>query len=135
MEALIKESTENTPGIILDHTKHMLEFLGESRPEDVKKFFAPVFSWLEEYKSYLYFIAGSSSASVDVNCNFKLEYFNSSSAKVFLDLLNSLKDICKEGGNAKLNINWYYDAPDEDMRDAGEEFEKMVGIKFNLIEN
>ncbi len=135
MEALIKESTENTPGIILEHTKHSLEFLGESRPEDVKKFFGPVFAWLTEYKNYVYFIAGSSTGAVQVTCNFKLEYFNSSSAKIFLDILNVLKDICGDGSNAKLVINWYYDEPDEDMRDAGEEFEKMVGVKFNLIQN
>ena len=33
--------------------KHLIEFSGESRPEDTRNFFTPVFEWLEEYKKYI----------------------------------------------------------------------------------
>jgi len=133
MNTFILESTENTPGIILDHTKNYLEFIGESRPEDVKKFFTPIFEWLDNYKSHLYFLADKSSAPISVNTCFKMEYFNSSSAKYFLDLFMKLGEIDKGNTNVKVNVDWHYNEMDEDMRDAGEEFEKMVGLKFNLV--
>jgi|LakMenEpi03Aug12_release.lakeMendotaPanAssembly.Ray.scaffolds.fasta_scaffold1060896_2 hypothetical protein len=133
MDVLILESTENTPGIILDHNKNFLEFIGESRPEDVKKFFTPIFDWLDTYKNHLYFLADKSGSTINVDCNFKMEYFNSSSAKYILDLFMKLGEINKGNSNVNVNVNWHYNEMDEDMKDAGEEFEKLTGLKFNLV--
>lgn len=133
MDVLIIESTENTPGIILDHNKNFLEFIGESRPEDVKKFFTPIFEWLDAYKSHLYFLADKQGSAIKVECNFKMEYFNSSSAKYILDLFMKLGEIDKGNLNVNVNVNWHYNEMDEDMKDAGEEFEKLAGLKFNLV--
>ncbi len=128
MEALKLELTDNTPKIILDHTSHSLEFEGDSRPEDVQKFFQPVMNWLNEYEGYV-----QSAGDVTLNANFKLEYFNSSSAKYIMDIILKLGKIA-EPGNVTLNINWHYDEMDEDMLDAGEEFEDMLDVEFNFVE-
>ncbi|MCT4582586.1 MAG: DUF1987 domain-containing protein [Flavobacteriales bacterium] len=128
MEALKLELTENTPKIVLDHTTHALEFEGDSRPEDVQKFFQPVMNWLNDYESYV-----QSAGDVTLNANFKLEYFNSSSAKYIMDIILKLGKIA-EPGNVTLNINWHYDEMDEDMLDAGEEFEDMLDVEFNFVE-
>lgn len=128
MEALKLELTDNTPKIVLDHTKHELEFEGDSRPEDVQKFFQPVMDWLNDYEGYV-----QSAGEVTLNANFKLEYFNSSSAKYIMDIILKLGKIA-EAGNVTLNINWYYDEMDEDMLDAGEEFEDMLDVEFNFVE-
>lgn len=127
MEILNLELTDNTPKIILDHTKHELEFEGDSRPEDVQKFFKPVMSWLDDYESFI-----KSNSGITLNANFKLEYFNSSSAKYIMDIILKLGDI-KKNANISLNINWYYDEMDEDMLDAGEEFEDMLDVEFNFV--
>jgi hypothetical protein len=133
MNVLTLEQTDNTPGVILDHNKNLIEFTGESRPEDVKKFFTPIFEWLESYKNHLYYLADQSSSPITVITNIKMDYFNSSSAKYFLDLFMKLSEIDKGNNKIKIEVNWHYNEMDEDMRDAGEEFEKMSEMKFNLV--
>lgn len=127
MEALKLEVTDNTPKIILDPNSHELEFEGDSRPEDVQKFFQPIMNWLNDYESYVKTVG-----DVNLDTNFKLEYFNSSSAKYIMDIILKLGKIA-ESGNVKLNINWHYDEMDEDMLDAGEEFEDMLDVEFNFV--
>jgi len=128
MEVLKLELTDNTPKVILDHTKHEIEFEGDSRPEDVQKFFQPIMNWLNEYEEYV-----KSQGEVTINANFKLEYFNSSSAKYIMDIILKLGKIA-EPSSVTLNINWFYDEMDEDMLDAGEEFEDMLDVEFNFVE-
>ncbi|PCI94230.1 MAG: nuclear pore complex subunit [Flavobacteriales bacterium] len=124
------EATENTPKLELNSDNNTLLFEGESRPEDVQKFYQPVLSWLEDYSKHLYFIKDQNDTLIEVNCNFKFEYFNSSSAKYVMDIINFLK---KLKSSTQLNINWHYEEMDEDMLEAGEEFEKMLDVSFNFI--
>jgi hypothetical protein len=130
MENYRIEATVNTPLIDLNHDNHTLLFEGESRPEDVQQFYKPVVAWIEDYGKHLYFIKDMSEVSIEVNCNFKFEYFNSSSAKYVMDIINVLGGLDSE---VNLKINWHYEEMDEDMIDAGEEFEKMIGASFNFI--
>jgi len=127
MEALKLEVTDNTSRVLLDPNSHELEFEGDSRPEDVQKFFQPIMDWLNEYETYV-----KSLGEVTLNTHFKLEYFNSSSAKYIMDIILKLGKIA-EASNVSLNINWHYDEMDEDMLDAGEEFEDMLDVEFNFI--
>jgi hypothetical protein len=58
--------------------------------------------------------------------DFKLEYFNTASSKLILDVLTALEDI----ENAK--VAWYFYEDDEDMEEAGEEFSELVDVDFEL---
>ncbi len=127
MEVLNLELTDNTPKVVLDPVNHALEFEGDSRPEDVQKFFQPIMDWLNDYEAY-----SKSAGDISLNANFKLEYFNSSSAKYIMDIILKLGKIA-EPPNVTLNINWHYDEMDEDMLDAGEEFEDMLDVEFNFV--
>ena len=42
MEKLIIEATGNSPRIVLDPESRNFEFSGESRPENVRKFYLPI---------------------------------------------------------------------------------------------
>ena len=53
MEKFIIEPTANSPRIVLDPEKRTFEFSGESRPENVRKFYLPVLEWLEAYTGSL----------------------------------------------------------------------------------
>ncbi len=130
MENYKIDSTENTPLIELDHNSHTLLFQGDSRPENVQQFYTPVLNWLEDYSKHLYFLKDLNNSSIDVVCNFKFEYFNSSSAKYIMDIITKLSGL--ESG-INLKINWHYEEMDEDMQEAGEEFEDMMGVKFNFV--
>lgn len=134
MEIYKISQTENTPSIVLDNNKHLIEFEGDSRPENVQKFYLPVMEWLDNYDKYIYYLKDlNGNISFEITCNFKFEYFNSSSAKYIMDMLICLGKTAKKYA-LKLNVNWHYDSIDEDMLDAGKEFEKVLNIPFNYVE-
>lgn len=132
MEILELASTGNTPSVTLNHQLHLLEFAGDSRPEDVQKFYTPIISWIEDYSNYVYFLTDSQNEEINITCNFKFEYFNSSSAKYVMDIIVKLGKIA-EFDKANITLNWYFDELDEDMKESGEEFEDMLDISFNYI--
>ncbi len=117
MEILNLEGTEDTPKIILDKNNGIYEISGRSLPEDSAEFYQPVLDWLDEY-------AGSPNDSSTFV--FKLEYFNTASSKLILDVLSKLEDI--EGAT----VDWYFHEDDEDMQEAGEEFSELVEIPFEF---
>ncbi len=131
MEKLILEETENTPMVLLDNENHEIRFKGDSRPEDVRKFYEPILDWLGEYEKHLYFLKDQTN-NIAVVANFEFEYFNSSSAKYLMDIIMKLSEISKIE-NINFKLNWHYDAMDEDMLESGEEFQDMLGVPFNFI--
>jgi hypothetical protein len=135
MENLLLESTQNTPLINCDSKGNTITIEGESRPENVRAFYSSLFEWIDNYEKLLFYMTSLSTNEKTVDLNFKLEYFNSSSLKVFMEVIDSLKKISKNVEHVKLNINWFYDEEDEDMLDSGQEFEKMTGAKMNFIMN
>ena len=115
MEIINLEGAEDTPKIILDKTNKIFEISGRSLPEDSAEFYQPVLEWLAEY---------AKDPLPETIFDFRLEYFNTASSKLILDVLSDLEDI--EG----MSIEWYYDEDDEDMQEAGEEFSELVEIPF-----
>lgn len=122
MKPLLSEPTKHSPGIKLDPDSGYIEFYGKSRPEDALLFYEPVHKWLKHY---------SANPQPKTNVVFKLEYFNSASAKHIKHILEFFP-IIKQNGSA-INIDWYYLEDDEDMRDLGEEYATLIEIPFNLI--
>ncbi|MBI2966635.1 MAG: DUF1987 domain-containing protein [Bacteroidetes bacterium] len=120
MEALYLKPTSDTPGITFDPATDHFEIIGRSFPEDSAEFFIPVLSWVDRY---------SKKTNPETKFIFKLEYFNSSSYKPFLDILLKLSQLRKNG--QKVTILWCYKEDDWDMKEAGEEFEEIVNIPFN----
>jgi hypothetical protein len=116
------KGTEDTPEIIYNPDSNELAITGRSLPEDVTSFYEPVFKWLDEYPS---------SGKETTNFAFKLEYFNTASSKIILDILLRLEDILQEG-NQKPNVTWHYADGDDDMLEAGEEYKELVEVPFNL---
>ncbi|PCJ84535.1 MAG: nuclear pore complex subunit [Flavobacteriales bacterium] len=137
MEGLYIEPTETSPKVHFDPEAFSFEISGESRPEDVRKFYKPVLDWFEQYSNYLYWLTEKYAEGEKklVQFHFVFEYFNSSSAKYIMDVIAKLGDIQKASPNAKIQILWHYDEPDEDMKEAGEEFETITNIPFKYIIN
>ena len=117
MEILNLEGTEDTPKIILDKKNGIFEISGRSLPEDSAEFYRPVLEWIEQYGE-------ASNSSTDFV--FKLEYFNTASSKLILDVLSALEDI------KGMKILWYFHEDDEDMEEAGQEFSELVEIPFEF---
>ena len=62
----------------------------------------------------------------------KLEYFNTSSSKCILDLFKKLEGI--SGSKTAVTVNWYFEEDDEDMEEAGQDYQAIIGLPFNIIE-
>ncbi len=117
MEIIHLEGTEDTPKIILDKNNGIFEISGRSLPEDSAEFYQPVVDWLEAY---------AKSPNDKSEFVFKLEYFNTASSKLILDVLSKIEDV----KNAV--IRWYYHEDDEDMEEAGQEFSELVEVPFEF---
>lgn len=128
MEALKIEPTEISPKVYFIPENNVFEISGESRPENVRKFYEPIIAWLNDFGNSI--ISGE--YKIDPIFNFKFEYFNSSSAKFIMDMLKKLEELFSKG--IKLKIIWYYDEGDEDMQETGEEFSKIIEVPFEYVE-
>ncbi|MBN2485857.1 MAG: DUF1987 domain-containing protein [Bacteroidales bacterium] len=122
METIKIQGTEDTPKVILDKEKEVMEISGRSLPEDVASFYDPILTWLDEY---------ASAPNKKTVFNFKLVYFNTASSKLLLDILMKLEEI-HEAGNDVL-IRWHYPEDDEDMEEAGEEYADIVDVPFEQV--
>ena len=123
MEPLIIEGTPKTPTVNFDAAKGTVEIKGRSIPENSIEFYKPLVDWLERYK-------GGPAKQTQVNV--QLEYFNTSSSKCILDLFKKVEDIHKAQND--VIINWHYEEDDEDMLEAGEDYESIIKVPFKMIE-
>ena len=119
MELLNIEATDETPKVILNPETHVFEFSGKSLPEDVTDFYNPLMEWLEKYQK---------SPGETTKAIFKMDYFNTASSKLILDILMLLEEIHEE--TEGVNIEWNYREDDEDMEEAGEEYADIVDLPF-----
>jgi len=112
------------PKILFLPDEGLMEIQGESYPENSVEFYAPIMNWLKEYLEF----DGSANS---IQFNFRLNYFNTSSSKSILDILDLLEHYHEKGRN--IEVNWYYEQDDEDIQESGEEFAEGLTISFNLI--
>ncbi len=118
------KGTNKTPYIKFDPNTGVLEMKGRSIPENAVEFYKPLVDWLDKY---------AQDPKEHTVVNVQLEYFNTSSSKCILDVFKKLEDINKQEGK-EVVINWYYEEDDEDMLEAGEDYQSILKIPFKMIE-
>lgn len=123
MENLNIEGTAKTPTIKFDPNSGLVEIKGRSIPENSIEFYKPLIDSLEKY---------SFKPQTNTTVNIQLEYFNTSSSKCILDVFKKLESINKSG-NSKVIINWHYEEDDEDMSEAGEDYQAIINVPFNMV--
>lgn len=124
MEALKIHATDETPSVLLDPERNVFEFSGKSLPEDVTSFYTPVLDWLDQYDK---------TPRPRTVVDFRLNYFNTASSKLILDILFKLEKIHQ--GGTEILIRWHYETEDEDMKEAGEEYSDLLEVPFVLETN
>ncbi len=117
------DGSPKTPEIDFDADSGVLVLRGRSIPENSVEFYAPLNQWLEEYEG---------SPNQKTTLDMKLEYFNTSSSKCILDLFKRLEKM--NGGATEVHVNWYFETEDEDMAEAGEDYQAIVELPFSIIE-
>lgn len=123
MESISIEGTPKTPTVNFDAATGIIEIKGRSIPENSIEFYRPLVEWLEDY---------SKEPQKLTTVNIQLEYFNTSSSKCILDVFKKLETIKK--ARNEVVVNWYYEEDDEDMLEAGEDYESIIRIPFKMIE-
>lgn len=124
LESLFIEQTKYTPKISLDLEKQHFCFIGKSYPENTFVFYSETMAWIDQYFQQ--------SLTGKTVIDFEIIYFNSSSSKLFFDLLDLLEEASQKH---ELEINWIYDEENETALEAGEDFkEDFESLNFNLVE-
>lgn len=116
MNVLLLEATQDTPRVFLNKRDGIFEMSGRSLPEDSESFYEPVLEWVKEY---------AKAPNESTTFSFKLKYFNSATSKILFDLLDELKEI------KGILVEWAYHKDDDDILDAGKEFEEELNIPFS----
>lgn len=123
MNTLSIEGTPKTPTVQFDASKGLVEIKGRSIPENSIEFYKPLVDWLDAY---------GKEPKPQTQVNIQLEYFNTSSSKCILDVFKKLETVQKV--NSGVTVNWFYDEDDEDMLEAGQDYESIIRIPFKMIE-
>ncbi|MBF0134290.1 MAG: DUF1987 domain-containing protein [Magnetococcales bacterium] len=123
MDNIKIERTERTPEVNFDFSRNTFVLRGESYPENVPKFYGDPIKQLQEHLNNL--------EDGQVSFDFDLVYFNSTSAKVIINLFETLDAAAERG--LDVTINWHYDADDDNSAELGEEFgEDLESANFKL---
>lgn len=122
MEICYFEGTKMTPEIILDVNENKYKISGNSRPENPMQFYKPIFEWFTNRLNTL---------TERIEIEIRMDYFNTSTSKVFLDLFELFEahDACEH-----IHVIWYYQSDDEEMQEAGEELLDLVELSHEIKE-
>ncbi len=123
MDTIVIEGTPKTPAVNFNASTGIIELKGRSIPENSIDFYKPLIEWIEKY--------GAAPQQKTV-VNVQLEYFNTSSSKCILDVFKRLEAIAANGHD--ITINWHYEEDDEDMLEAGEDYQSIIKVPFKMVE-
>ncbi len=122
MENVKIEGTPKTPTVKFNKENGELVLQGRSIPENSIDFYKPLIDWVEAY---------AANALPHTQIIVQLEYFNTSSSKCLLDIFKKLENIKKSG--KAVSVKWHYEEDDEDMLEAGEDYDAIIEIDFEMV--
>lgn len=115
------EGNSNLPSILFNASDGKLNITGRSIVENAIRFYDPILDWVRLY---------CKNPAVKTELHLKMEYFNTSTSKYILSIIDELIKIYNKGNNVE--IYWY--SVDEDMEELGEDYKAMINIPFKLLE-
>lgn len=122
MESISRQATPKTPSIEFDQSQGLLEIKGRSNPENTMDFYRPLVAWVDEY------VQNPPQMTI---VNVHLEHFNTSSSKSILEVFKALDPI--KQSEKEVVVNWFYEDDDEDIMEAGENYEAITGLPFRMV--
>jgi len=122
MESVKIEGTAKTPTIEFEKETGTLRIKGRSIPENSIDFYKPLIDWIDAY---------ALEPAEETLVHVQLEYFNTSSSKCILDVFKKLELIKRAGKD--VIVKWHYEEDDEDMLEAGEDYDAIIDLEFEMV--
>ena len=116
-------ATRNSPEVKINAKDGVIELKGSSSPENVRKFYEPIFNEIDKFEQI-----GSDS----ITASFNMEYFNTGTSKCFFVILKKLKKLEKQG--LEVRVHWFYEEDDECMYEIGEDYQSVLDLPFDFKE-
>ncbi len=120
---LIGNQSKTLPKIIFEETEGTLKLSGRSISPEIESYFGEFLSYLNEYLT---------KNPMDLKIDVDFEYFNTKTSKLLLMMFDTIKKVEEFG--FRVIVDWYYEWDDDDMAEAGGDYESLTGMKFNFIE-
>ena len=121
MEKFYQKESFKTPEIKGDIKSGEITIVGRCMPEDGSLFFAPFTEWLTKYLFY---------APETTKVQIFLDYFNTTASKPLLSILRYFKDMLHE---KELELYWFHEEDDLEMRDCGKDFQNILGDFIKIV--
>lgn len=112
MDDVLIEAGARSPEVAFRFSTNVYSLKGESYPEDVNEFYGELLDGLERHLGEL--------DGAEVKFTFEFVYFNSSTAKILMNLFELLDETASRGN--KVEVVWAYERDDDNMEELGEEF-------------
>lgn len=114
------QGTKTTPYALMNNG-HM-KIVGKAFPVEEQPFFGQMNKNISRYIR-----KPANKTSVDIS----LTNVNASSKKAIVELLKQLEKINNQG--FEVEVNWWYEIEDEDVKELGEIFKSMFSINIHLL--
>jgi len=121
-DLLLRPDSRGRTPLIDFKTSGELTIAGRSIVEDAIEYYKPVLEWIKDLNE-----GGPSIVTMSIH----LEYFNTSSSKVILNILRSLERIHLRG-KTRVIIKWLYSDDDLDMYEAGHDYQSFVKLPIRM---
>jgi len=124
MEKLIIAETKDSPFVQFDTKTNFFSISGVCHPENVTKFYDPIIDWIEKYKEEI----KVTKLTKPIQLSIFFKYINSASYKYLLTFLQLIEGFTHLG--VPVEVIWYYEPEDIDMKEAGIELFEFSGVKL-----
>ena len=121
MKNFNQPETPDTPSINVNIEKREVSMSGKCFPANAREFFGPFRNWLDDHLN---------ENDNPIRLNIDLEYFNTSSSLVLLEIMRQL---VKSNKCVNHCISWIYEEEDEDIKEAGIEYNQLLNNKLEVI--
>ena len=97
---------------------------GFSIPENTLDVYTKPLDWLKDL---------GLTSPIPIQLDLKFDFLDSSSVRSVTDMLKILNSLPKRDFNT-VQVNWFYEKEDEDMRETGADLSTVAEIEFNVIQ-
>jgi hypothetical protein len=116
--------TNTLPKVIYEEFEGTLSISGRSTSPEVEEYFEEFIPYLKD---------NLIKDPIDIVASFDFDFFNTKTSRIIMKILYILKKHVYDAGK-NLKISWAYEEGDEDLFEAGKDYEDIIKIPFEFIE-